>query len=69
MARPPIGLTSASAQPEGAGAPELPTPREAAAYIRDMAASLHGIARAHSFDTLTFVLEMAALEADRLAKS
>jgi hypothetical protein len=40
---------------------------EAAAYIADLTANLAAIARTHGLETLSYVLEMARLEAENAA--
>jgi hypothetical protein len=44
------------------------SPREAADYIASLSAELAQIARHHGLDGLGFILDMARLEADELAK-
>ncbi len=40
---------------------------EAAAYVADLAADLARIARGHGLDTLSYLLDMACLEASSVA--
>jgi hypothetical protein len=43
-------------------------PAEAAAYVGELAGDLALIARKHGLDTLGYILDMAKLEADNVAR-
>jgi hypothetical protein len=44
------------------------TPNSAALYIASLTDELAKLARQHGFDALSFILEMARLEADQVSK-
>lgn len=44
-------------------------PAAAAAYITDLLADLAAMARRHRFDALSFLIDMARLEAQNLSRS
>jgi hypothetical protein len=44
------------------------TPWEAAAYIAQLSSGLSSIARRHQLDTLIYLLDMARMEAENLAR-
>jgi hypothetical protein len=48
--------------------PEGETPRDAAAYIADLSASLAAVARRHHLDLLVYLLDMTRMEAESLAR-
>jgi len=52
----------------GGGSPSPETPTAAALYIAMMAEELAQMARQHGLDSLCYILEMARLEADQVAK-
>jgi len=49
--------------------PNGPEPPSAAQYIGAVANELAQLAKSHNFDTLAYLLDMAGLEADQVAKS
>jgi len=51
-------------EPNGGGS----TPDSAALYIASLTDELAKLARHHGFDTLSYILEMARIEADQVAK-
>jgi hypothetical protein len=53
----------------GGGAPPPESPIAAAIYIGTMAEELSQMARRHGLDSLRYILDMARLEADQIAKS
>jgi hypothetical protein len=53
----------------GGGSPSPETSIAAALYIATMAEELAQMARQHGLDSLCYILEMARLEADQVAKS
>jgi glutamate synthase domain-containing protein 2 len=44
------------------------TPESTALYIASFAQELAQLAKSHGFDSLSYILEMARLEADQVAK-
>ena len=53
----------------GAGGGTSPqSPTDAAAYIATLAEELAQMARRHGFESLSYILEMARLEADQVVK-
>jgi hypothetical protein len=52
---------------DGDGANGTETPGSAALYISSMADELARLARRNGLDTLGYILEMARIEADRIA--
>jgi hypothetical protein len=53
----------------GGGAPPPESPTAAAIYIGTLAEELSQIAQRHGLDSLRYILDMARLEADQIAKS
>ncbi len=56
---------------EAAGEPDQPetqSPRSAALYIGNISTELGRLARRHRLEPLAYILEMARLEADQIAK-
>ena len=53
----------------GGRAPPPESPTAAAVYIGTMAEELSQIAQRHGLDSLRYILDMARLEADQIAKS
>jgi hypothetical protein len=53
----------------GGGAPPPESPTAAAIYIGTLAEELSQMARRHGLDSLRYILDMARLEADQIAKS
>jgi hypothetical protein len=51
------------------GAPLPESPTAAAIYIGTLAEELSQIAQRHGLDSLRYILDMARLEADQIAKS
>jgi hypothetical protein len=51
------------------GRPNGPVASSAAGYIAAVADELAELAKSHHFDALAYILDMARLEADQLAKS
>jgi hypothetical protein len=45
------------------------SPAASALYIASLAEELAGLARTHGFETLAYLLDLARLEADQIAKS
>lgn len=54
---------------EAPGGPEPQSPSAAAAYIATLTAELTLIARSHRFEALAYILDMARMEADQIARS
>jgi hypothetical protein len=52
----------------GGGAPPPKSPTAAAIYIGTLAEELSQIAERHGLDSLRYILDMARLEADQIAK-
>ena len=47
---------------------DVPTRREAAAYVAELTADLAVVARRHGLDALGYLLEMAHMEADNATR-
>jgi hypothetical protein len=52
----------------GGGPPTPESPTAAAVYIGTLAEELSQMARRHGLDSLRYILDMARLEADQIAK-
>jgi len=52
----------------GGGAPPPESPTDAAIYIGTLAEELSQMAKHHGLDSLRYILDMARLEADQIAK-
>jgi hypothetical protein len=55
-------------QRRASGSPQPESPTAAALYIGTLAEELAQIARRHRLESLCYILEMARLEADQIAK-
>jgi hypothetical protein len=56
-------------QRRAGGSPQPESPTAAALYIGRLAEELAQMARRHGLESLSYILEMARLEADQVAKS
>ena len=55
-------------QRRAGGSPQPESPTAAALYIGELAEELAQIARRHGLESLSYILDMARLEADQVAK-
>jgi hypothetical protein len=52
----------------GGASRQTGTPAEAAAYVAELAGDLASIARRHGLDALSYILDMAKLEAENVSR-
>jgi hypothetical protein len=55
--------------PQDEPVPDGETPKDAAAYIAELSAGLSSVARRHRLGTLVYILDMARMEAEILARA
>jgi hypothetical protein len=60
---------SRPSMPQDEPVPDGETPKDAAAYIAELSAGLSSVARRHRLGTLVYILDMARMEAEILARA
>ena len=64
-----VGSLSGPSMRQDEPVPDGETPKDAAAYIAELSAGLSSVARRHRLDTLVYILDMARMEAEILARA